>query len=70
MSKIETRICEDCGEQVITSIDKTGMLIRYEKMCPCLKEIMELRGKRASEFKKRKSTAQDNLRGKLFHKGV
>ena len=46
----DTKICPDCGKEVITLIDKTGMLIRYEKMCPCIKEIMRLRGRRFDEY--------------------
>ena len=62
MSKIETRICEDCGKEVIMLIDKTGMLIRYEKMCPCIKEIMRLRGRRFDEYAIRKRLGKVNAR--------
>lgn len=62
----ETKICPDCGEEVIMLIDKTGMLIRYEKMCPCIIEILELRKRRAVDFKTRKKTIRDEMRGALF----
>ncbi len=57
--RIETKTCEDCGKEVVVLLDKTGMLIRYEKMCPCLIEIMRLRGKRADNFKTCKKTIRD-----------
>jgi len=62
MSKIETRICGDCNEEIIMLIDKTGMLIRYEKMCPCIKEIMELRSRRFDEYAIRKRLGKANAK--------
>lgn len=53
MNRTETKICEDCGEEVIILLNNKDMLIRYEKMCPCIAEVMRLRGQRADEFKKR-----------------
>ncbi|MHA1302162.1 MAG: hypothetical protein ACTSPI_00470 [Candidatus Heimdallarchaeaceae archaeon] len=54
-AKIKTKICPDCKETIIMLLDKTGMLIRYKKMCPCLIEIMRLRDKRIKNFKERKN---------------
>jgi len=69
MNTVETKICEDCGGKVVMLLDAKGMLIRYEKMCPCLKKIMKLRGGRSDEFKNRKKTIRDEMRGCLFYKG-
>ena len=69
MSKTETKICEDCGEEIVMLLDNKGMLIRYKKMCSCITEIMRLRGGRSDEFKKRRKTIRDEMRGKLFYKG-
>ena len=62
LEKIETRICPDCNEEVITLIDKTGMLIRYEKMCPCIVEILKLRNRRFDEYAIRKRLGKANAK--------
>ena len=62
MSKIETKICPDCGEEVIMLIDETGMLTQYKRMCPCIKEIMKLRSRRFHEYAVRKRLGKVNAR--------
>ena len=64
MSKIETKICPDCGKEVIMLIDKTGMLTHYKKMCPCIEEIMRLRSRRFDEYAIRKRLGKANAKKK------
>lgn len=55
MNKIETKICLDCGKEIRMVMDNKGEFLRYEKMCPCLKHIMDLRATRPGMTKKESS---------------
>ena len=48
---IQIKICPDCGEEIRMLVDNSDMLIHYEKMCPCLEKVMELRKQRPKEAK-------------------
>jgi len=67
-TRIETKICPDCKKEIRMEMDEKDEFIHYEKMCPCITEIMRLREKRSSDFKNRKRTVRDEMRGALFVK--